>query len=119
MALSLRLLATSVAASALAASTTAPSDPLIGPGVSKELAAQRAALLSDVRYDLKLTLTARDSAQGTIVVRFKTKRAADVILDFRGPRLNNVRVNGAANDRVSFNGAHLRAPAATIRAGEN
>lgn len=120
MSLVLRLLTTSALGGTIAAVTIiAPGDPLLGPGVSKELAAQRAALLSDVRYDLKLSLTARDSAQGTIVVRFKAKRAADVILDFRGPRLNNVRVNGAPAVRDTFNGAHLRVPAATIRLGDN
>src|SRR5689334_13520143 len=119
MSLPLRLVATSVLGGIVAATNVLSNDPLLGPGVSKELAAQRAALFSDVRYDLRLTLTARDSAQGSVVVRFKTKRAADVILDFRGPRLNNVRVNGAPNSSAAFNGAHLRVPAAAIRAGEN
>jgi aminopeptidase N len=119
MSLPLRLFATSALGGILAATSVSPSDPLLGPGVSKELAVQRAALLSNVRYDLRLTLTARDSAPGSIVVRFRAKRAADVILDFRGRRLNNVRVNGAAHAGVAFNGAHLRVPAAAIRAGEN
>src|SRR5690348_6621033 len=99
----LRLLATSVFGGVVSAPHVFRVDSLVGPGVSKELAAQRAALLSEVRYDLQLALTARDSAQGSIVVRFKAKRAADVILDFRGPRLNNVRVNGAASPRAAFN----------------
>jgi aminopeptidase N len=118
MAFFLRLFAISVVG-VLAATNVSPNDPLLGPGVSKELAAKRAALLSDVRYDLRLTLTARDSAQGSVVVRFKARRAADVILDFRGRRLNNVRVNGAANAGAAFNGAHLHVPAAAIRAGQN
>ncbi|HEV8216787.1 MAG TPA: hypothetical protein VGP95_13160, partial [Gemmatimonadaceae bacterium] len=115
----LRVLATSALGGIFAATNVSPNDPLLGPGVSKELAAQRAALLSDVRYDLRMTLTARDSAQGSVVVRFKAKRASDVILDFRGRRLNNVRVNGAGNSAATFNGAHLRVPAAAIRVGEN
>jgi len=115
----LRVLATSALGGIFAATNVLPNDPLLGPGVSKELAAQRASLLSDVRYDLRLTLTARDSAPGSVVVRFKAKRAADVILDFRGRRLNNVRVNGAANSAATFNGAHLRIPAAAVRVGEN
>src|SRR5690348_15143924 len=103
-----RWLAASVFGGVVAAPHVFRADSLVGPGVSKELAAQRAALLSEIRYDLHLTLTARDSAQGSIVVRFTAKRAADVILDFRGPRLNNVRVNGAGAPRAVFNGAHLR-----------
>lgn len=103
---------------ALAFSTHATNDPLVGPGVSRELARQRTALLGNVRYDLRLSLEARDTAQGSVVVRFSTKRSADVILDFRGPSLTDVAVNGAAT-RATFNGAHLRIPAAAIRAGEN
>ena len=96
----------------------AESDPLVGPGVSRELATQRAAFISNVRYDLKLSLESRDTANGSVVVRFTAKRATDVILDFRGPSLTNVVVNGA-RPRTSFNGAHLRVAAADVRVGEN
>jgi aminopeptidase N len=95
-----------------------PADPLMGPGVSRELATRRAALVSGVRYDLSLSLLARDSALGSITVRFNAKRAGDVILDFRGPHLSNVTINGAPG-RATFNGAHIRIAAADVRAGAN
>src|SRR6476660_6235553 len=106
---------------ALAAFTVgagAPEDPFMGPGVSKELATSRSRDLSDVRYQMALSVVSRDSARGSITVKFSAKRAADVILDFRGPSLTNVRVNGT-NAATSFNGAHLRVPASSIHAGEN
>ncbi|HEY9226529.1 MAG TPA: M1 family aminopeptidase, partial [Gemmatimonadaceae bacterium] len=100
------------------ATSSAPNDPLLGPGVSRELATLRSGLISKVRYDLRLSLQARDTARGSIVVRFNAKRAADIILDFRGAALTDVSVNGKVN-RGTFNGAHLRVPASAIRAGEN
>lgn len=105
-------------AGALIASSAPPVDPLIGPGVSQQLAAERSRLVSAVRYDLKLSLQAPDTARGSVVVQFDAKRSADVILDFRGPSLSHVVVNGVAA-KVAFNGAHLRLPASTIRAGKN
>ena len=106
----------SLAAVTLGAS--APPDPLMGPGVSKELATARARDLADIRYALNLDVTARDTARGAVVVRFTARHGSDVVLDFRGPRLVNVRVNGATA-ATTFNGAHLRIPASAIRVGTN
>jgi len=107
-------------------SLTAPSarapmalDSLMGPGISRALATARAAQLRDVRYALRLDVTPRDSALGTVTARFQLERAGDVILDFRGQRLGAVEVNGAALPAPDYNGAHLRLPAAVTRAGEN
>ena len=71
-------------------------------------AARRAAERRSLR--LAPVGRARDTARGSIVVRFAAKRSADVILDFRGPALVEHRVNGAAA-ATTFNGAHLRIPA--------
>src|SRR4051812_12131123 len=90
-----RLLMFGALAGALAFTAGAPSDPMLGPGVSRELAAARSALLSGVRYELRLSLQSRDTARGSISIRFAAKRSADVIVDFRGPALSNVAVNGA------------------------
>src|SRR6185437_5957555 len=49
-------------------------------------------------------------------VRFVSKSKSDVILDFRGPVLSRVAVNGASS-ATQFNGAHLRVPARDVRAG--
>ena len=90
----------------------------MGPGVSRELATERAANLSGVRYHMDLSVVSRDTARGTIAISFTAKRARDVIVDFRGPRLADVRVNGA-DATTDFNGAHLRIPARAIHAGQN
>jgi aminopeptidase N len=90
----------------------------MGPGVSRELARNRAATLSNVRYEMSLSLARRDTARGTVTVRFAAARSADVVIDFRGPWLGAVRVNGG-EVKTEFNGAHLRIPARFIRSGLN
>ncbi|HEV8218195.1 MAG TPA: M1 family aminopeptidase [Gemmatimonadaceae bacterium] len=108
-------------AALLAASMTPPAhgaDPLMAPGVSRELARSRAASLSNVRYEMALSLAQRDTARGTLTVRFTAARSGDVILDFRGPWLGAIRVNGA-DAKTEFNGAHLRIPARAVRPGSN
>ncbi len=117
MVTSLRHLKLASLAASVAWAAHAPPDRLMGPGVSRELATNRAGLVSGIRYDLALSLVARDSALGSITVRFDAKRSADVILDFRGPHLSNVTINGAP--RSTFNGAHIRLDAADIHAGAN
>ncbi len=107
-----------LAGTAALASASAPIDPLLGPGVSRQLATSRAALLSDIRYDLQLALQARDTAHGAVTIHFTARRAADVIVDFRGPSLTDVHVNGAIA-AIMFNGAHLRIPAGAVHAGAN
>src|SRR5215510_14010587 len=103
---------------AIALSSLPPTEPILGPGVSRELAARRAQLISSVRYDLRLSVAARDTARGSVTIRFLAKRSADVVLDFRGQSLTKVAVNGAGT-RGTFNGAHLHLPANEIRRGEN
>ncbi len=94
-------------------------DSLMAPGVSRALAQYRAAQLREVRYELNLDLTARDSARGEVTVHFDRLRDGDVILDFRGPWLGEVRANGRVLRDTEWNGAHLRVPAASLRTGRN
>lgn len=108
-----------LAAFLAALATPSAADSLTGPGVSRQLAIARAQSLSDVRYDLALDVTARDSALGTVSVSFFRRGTAPVILDFRGRRLGAVSVNGAPLTRPTFNGAHLTIPAATLGPGNN
>ena len=91
----------------------------MGRGVSQELATARARAISDVRYDLALDVTARDSAPGRVTITFRRTGTADVILDFRGRRLGAVVVNGTPVAKPVFNGAHLALPAGALRPGEN
>jgi len=111
-------LAALIAASMTPAPPTRGADPLMLPGVSRELARSRGAALSNVRYQMALSLARRDTARGTVTVRFNAARSADVILDFRGPWIGAVRVNGG-EAKTEFNGAHLRIPARAVRAGPN
>jgi aminopeptidase N len=92
---------------------------LMGPGISRELAAHRAATLSEVRYDLTLDVTAPDSAVGHLVLHFQRHDAGDVIVDFRGRRLGRAVANGNVLAPPLGNGAHLRIPGAVLRRGEN
>jgi aminopeptidase N len=103
---------------AFAAYASLAADPYMGPGVSRELAARRARELSHVRYAMNLMLVERDTARGNVTIRFDARSSADVIVDFRGPSLTRILVNGAAGP-TTFNGAHLRIPAAAIHAGPN
>ncbi|HET7190091.1 MAG TPA: hypothetical protein VFI52_18190, partial [Gemmatimonadaceae bacterium] len=102
----------------LLAATVAPADSLTARGISHQLAEYRAAHVRDVRYALTLDVTRRDTASGRVVVRFARTKPGDAILDFRGLRLDPPIVNGRATV-LAGDGAHLRIPAALLRAGEN
>lgn len=92
---------------------------LVGPGVSRALAMARSATIHDVRYDLRLDLTASDSAAGIVAIDFERTGTGDVILDFRGRRLTSVSVNALPLPTPDYNGHHLRIPAAELRSGHN
>src|SRR5947208_275733 len=115
---SFRFSSVAALAGTLTFSTAPRVDPLMGPGVSHQLASDRARQLSAIRYDMRLALDAPDLAHGSIAVRFTAAKAGDVVLDFRGPSLANVQVNGASAKTV-FNNAHLRVPASAIHRGNN
>ena len=72
---------------ALTFARATPPDSMMGPGVSRELATERAANISGVRYRMDLSVVSHDTARGTIGISFAAKRARDVVLDFRGPEL--------------------------------
>lgn len=93
---------------------------LMGAGVSHDLARARSVAIGDVRYDLRLDVTARDSATGRVTVEFDRRRPGDVILDFRGRSLHGVLVNGKSpGEGFEHNGAHIRLPAESLRDGHN
>ncbi|HXD49049.1 MAG TPA: M1 family aminopeptidase, partial [Gemmatimonadaceae bacterium] len=100
------------------AATAGSADPFMGPGISRALADRRARTVSNIRYEMRLSVADADTAHGSIAIRFTSKSRSDVILDFRGPALSHVAVNGAAS-ATEFNGAHLRIPARDVRAGAN
>lgn len=94
-------------------------DSLMAPGVSLELARYRAERVANVRYELTVDVTRRDTAIGNVRVHFNRRRDGDVILDFRGHWLRDVVVNGAPAANTEFNGHHLRIPSALTRPGAN
>ena len=97
-----------------------PIDSLMQPGISRELAVQRAATVSGVRYDLWLDLTQRDSAAGIVRMDFTRARGAgDLVVDFRGQRLGEVRVNRDPVRDFEWKNGHLRIPAHHLAGGHN
>ena len=88
-------------------------------GISRALARERAAQISNVRYRLGFTL--QPQAATTSVeeeLRFSLKTLAPVLLDFRDGRIVSASVNGAVASVKSENG-HLELPEENLRAGEN
>ena len=76
------LLVPLAAGTALTIARATPPDSMMGPGVSRELATERAANVSGVRYHMDLSVVSRDTARGTIAISFTAKRARDVIARF-------------------------------------
>ena len=114
-------LAAALAPSASGAALAARSDPAwLAPGISHELAIHRAATLSVERYDLSLDVTQRDVATGAVKIAVRQRAGAgDLIVDFRGPKLEGLRVNGRPiADPRRVNG-HLVLPQRFLVSGLN
>lgn len=108
---------------ALAVACAEARKELITPGVSHELAVERAASLRDLRYEVALHIPeAREVAvTGTVTARFTFTPARDsqpLVLDFRAPPANVTRVL-LDGEPVEFSQPpdHLVIPAAAIAAG--
>ena len=98
---------------------TASLTALMGPGTSRELANYRAARIKNVRYDLRLDVTAHDTATGHVTIKFTRAGSGDAIVDFRGPSVEGVVVNGTRLPDNASNGMHVRLPAPSLQVGEN
>ena len=96
----------------------APADSLTTPGVSHELGRYRAAHISDVRYDLSIDLTRRDTAYGTVRIAFTRMKGGDLILDYRGDEISELSLNGESYPFERING-HLRVTATELRDAAN
>ncbi|MDQ2891104.1 MAG: M1 family aminopeptidase [Gemmatimonadota bacterium] len=95
------------------------SPAMMGPGISRELAEFRSKHVRNVRYDLTLDVTARDTADGRVLIAFRHLGQGDVILDFRGPSIDEILANRRHVPMTASNGKHIRLPAAFLRTGEN
>ncbi len=93
-----------------------------GPGVSRELAISRAAIVSGLRYHLDLSLRAHvDAMSGHELLEFdlpETPLGRDLLLDFRQGSIQSATLNGAAIGTTLADG-HLAFPATMLRPGRN
>src|SRR5688572_22790820 len=107
------LLATALAAAA-------PEPP--GRGVSEALAAERAAAIQDLRYELRFVIPDVRTAPvvGRLAARLSLKAPHRLVFDFAQPadRLRSVRVNGRALSPEIADG-HIVIPADATAAGAN
>jgi len=88
-------------------------------GIPRELARQRAAQISNVRYRLAFVFVPKAATtSGEEEVRFRLKTLEPVLLDFRDGQLLSASVNGAALMLKRENG-HLELPRDKLQAGEN
>jgi aminopeptidase N len=113
------LLVAAIPVSLLGQARGPAAESLLAPGISRALARHRAATIRDVRYDLALDVTSLDSAVGRVTLRFRRSGGGDVVLDFRGRRLDAAEANGSALPPGQAANGHVVVPAARLRAGQN
>ena len=100
----------------------APFDP--EPGISEALAHDRAARISNLRYDLAFTIPAAraEPISGRALIRFALKSAdGPVVLDYQPDKagfLRAVEANGRETKVRQVNG-HIIVPADAVHAGDN
>jgi aminopeptidase N len=90
-------------------------------GIPRELARERAAIISDVRYELSFRLEPKGpTAPGRETLRFNLhqQQPRDLLLDYRDGQVTQMSVNGEIITPALENG-HLRLPAKALRAGDN
>ena len=87
-------------------------------GVSKELASQRKANISNVRYDLTFNIPAgqKEKLTGKAIVSFNLKNKKDVVLDFDG-KINGDVFVGKKKRKVSTKNGHIIIPAKYMKPG--
>ncbi|MEI6740241.1 MAG: M1 family aminopeptidase [Gemmatimonadaceae bacterium] len=93
----------------------------IGPGVSRTLAVARRAQLTDVRYALSLDVTQRDTAAGSVTIRFQRRGPGALVVDFRGLGVDSLTVNGRVQPvtRSVWDGAHITIAPSQLVTGDN
>jgi aminopeptidase N len=93
-----------------------------GPGISENLANDRAGAIRNVRYNLSFQIPAKksDPIHGAEVIRFDLRAPRSIVLDFDQPRdhLHEVRINGRTVEFALAEG-HVILPLAASKAGEN
>ncbi len=89
-------------------------------GIPRQLARERAANVSDLRYELHYTLVERGAqTEAEETLRFKLKDSPQsLLLDFRDGRVSSLAMNGVSITPEESNG-HLVLTAEHLHAGEN
>jgi aminopeptidase N len=96
-----------------------PADATVPAGIPRELARERAAQISDVRYRVTFTLIPHaDSAPGIEELTFTLRTVKPVLLDFRDGTISTLTLNSVAVGIRAENG-HLELPAERLRVGPN
>ncbi len=98
----------------------AAASPPLEAGVSVELAQWRAKHYRDVRYTMQLRIAeGSDRITGVLRIDFKFRKTKeDLVLDWRGAPVQDVRVNGVPLAPESRH-EHLRIAARHLKAGRN
>ena len=88
-------------------------------GIPRDLARQRAAQISEVRYQVGFTLTPHGPfISGHEKLHFHASVSGPVLLDFREGTAANLTVNGVPVP-AKIDTGHIELPASVIHAGEN
>ena len=108
---------------AFAAGPVAAQTPVPDAGVPLDIATRRAAIISDLRYELSLRIpdTVAAPLTGDITIRFDLKDAtAPLVVDFETSRehVKAIDVNGKPVV-ISYQNGHIVVPAAALATGAN
>ncbi len=77
----------------------------------------RAARVSGAAYQLVLDLArGAEGYQAEVTIRFSATGSADLFLDFRGKRIQQLQLNGTTIRQPSWNGYRLTLPGELLRA---
>jgi len=88
-------------------------------GVSRDLARDRARLISNVRYGLRIELKKQAATMpGHVEIQFDLTTPSPLVLDFRDGVARNLKVNDVA-DTFGQRAGHLMIPGGHLKAGEN
>ncbi|HET7221414.1 MAG TPA: M1 family aminopeptidase [Vicinamibacterales bacterium] len=99
-----------------------PADAPPGRGISLTLAEERVRRISDLRYDLQLTIPEKvsDAITGRIAIAFLLKDASrPLALDFTPPGRVTAAVRGTTMPSLAVVGDHLVIPPSDLREGRN
>ena len=90
-------------------------------GVSKELAAQRKANISNVTYDLTFNIPAdmKTPVTGKAVISFELQNKGDVVLDFQGGFSGSCTINNKKKRPASYKSEHIVLAEKNMKQGAN